>query len=555
VIGVISRAEQRVVVEEFFELFKTPWEHYEAGRAYDVVITTTGEVANSGGARLVVLFGSQPQKSDARYGIAPLARRLGGWVSRGPDRLPIYGELLSFSDQSTGRTCLSGDAGIAGIRVAATNDRALVRLGYDLFDEVRILLSQGQPAEHAQVPTLDLHIDLLRQWIVGAGVELIEILPTPAGNAFVVCLTHDIDFIGIRRHFLDHSMWGFLYRSTVGAVHGFLKRRLSFARALVMWRAAMSLPFVYLGLVKDFWEPFGWYLRIEKGLPATYFVIPYKRRAGEHVPGRHASRRAGGYDITDIADWTRTLAKHGCEIGVHGIDAWHSEERGRDEIARITGVTGDLHVGIRMHWLLQDDKTADVLDRAGYRYDSTVGYNDAVGYRAGTGQVFRPIGVTRLLELPMHIQDGALFYPQRMNLSEPEAWERCQTLIDHARRFGGVLTVLWHDRSHSAERLWGDFYIGLVDALKASHAWFATAADVVEWFRSRRQVRFERRHMANGRVTSIRTPGTSATPAFTIRVYAADQSDARGASAFRFTDTTWDGAGVFALDHEAMFHS
>ena len=30
------------------------------------------------------------------------------------------------------------------------------------------------------------------------------------------------------------------------------------------------------------------------------------------------------------------------------------------------------------------------LDEAGFEYDSTVGYNDAVGYRAGTSQVFRP---------------------------------------------------------------------------------------------------------------------------------------------------------------------
>ena len=418
----------------------------------------------------------------------------------------------------------------------------------------RILLTKGQPVTHAQVPTLDLHIDLLRQWIVGAGVEMIELLPVPAGSPFIVCLTHDIDFIGIRRHFCDHSMWGFLYRSTVGALRGFIKRRLSLARVVAMWRAAISLPFVYLGWAKDFWEPFEWYLQVEKGLPATYFVIPYKHRAGEHVPARHGSRRATGYDVTDLVEWARTLTSHGCEIGVHGIDAWHSEERGRDEIRRVTGVTGASQVGIRMHWLLYGDKSADVLDRAGYRYDSTVGYNEAVGYRAGTGQVFRPLGVQRLLELPMHIQDGALFYPQRMNLSEPEAWAQCQMLIDQTRRFGGVLTVLWHDRSHNAERFWGDFYIRLVAALKASRVWFGTAADVVEWFRRRRAVRFETSLAPEPR-TTIHYRGTSSTPAFTIRVYPAEQSDARGASPFRFIDTTWDGVGVFAVDQGAVLHS
>ena len=87
-----------------------------------------------------------------------------------------------------------------------------------------------------------------------------------------------------------------------------------------------------------------------------------------------------------------------------------------------------------MHWLLRDANTPSVLEQAGYAYDSTVGYNETVGYRAGTSQVFRPSGATTLLELPLHIQDGALFYPQRLDLSEPEAEKRCQALIDNARK-------------------------------------------------------------------------------------------------------------------------
>ena len=33
--------------------------------------------------------------------------------------------------------------------------------------------------------------------------------------------------------------------------------------------------------------------------------------------------------------------------------------------------------------------------------------------------------------------------------------------MDNASEFGGVLTVIWHDRSHGPERFWGDFYIKL----------------------------------------------------------------------------------------------
>ena len=86
------------------------------------------------------------------------------------------------------------------------------------------------------------------------------------------------------------------------------------------------------------------------------------------------------------------LKDEGCEVGVHGIDAWHDRDKGRDELARIGAVTAERRIGIRMHWLLRNAETASILDESGFLYDSTVGYNETVGYRAGTSQVFRPIG-------------------------------------------------------------------------------------------------------------------------------------------------------------------
>jgi peptidoglycan/xylan/chitin deacetylase (PgdA/CDA1 family) len=418
---------------------------------------------------------------------------------------------------------------------------------------VRFLLSGEQPVEQAHSPTLDLHIMMLRHWILSAGVSLVEILPTPAGHPFVACLTHDIDFVGIRNHRFDHSMWGFVHRATVGAVRNWLRRRLSLRRLVETWRAVASLPFVYLGWARDFWNPFEWYLRAENRLPVTYFLIPFKGRAGERVASPNASRRAAAYDIAELSQWTSTLVSHGCELGVHGIDAWHSVDRAREERARIAEVTGEPATGIRMHWLLRDPATFRVLEDAGYGYDSTVGYNETIGYRAGTTQVFRPLGATTLLELPMHIQDGALFYPQRLDLSEAQAWTRCRELIDNAHELGGVLTVLWHDRSHGPERFWGDFYVRLVEALRSSAAWFGTGAQVVAWFRTRRAVRFERVEAADGAVRlSLHHDGEAIAPALTVRVHRSCAEGEDGLSpagaAPRWIDVAWTGADALVLE-------
>ena len=537
-IGVIAKAEQAAAVEEFFQLFKTAWEVYQPGRAYDVVVTTADDVPEVD-ARLLVIYGAGLKTTDARSGVAARVRRRGGWLTYGSTRLPLYGEILTFEAREPALSHVWVGTEVAGLRIPAA-DVTVVRLGYDLFDEIGRLLSAGQPPDHAHIPTADLHVTMLRECIVDTGIPLVEIAPAPAGYRFAVSLTHDIDFGGVRSHFFDHTMWGFLYRSTVGAVRNRHRGRLSTSQLFRSWRAAVSLPFVFAGWARDFWEPFGWYLTAERNLPATYFVIPFKGRPGDKVAAPHASRRGAGYDLTDLADGMATLLKEGCELGVHGIDAWHSAERGREELGRIAGINGKSGIGIRMHWLLQDQGTFQVLEEAGFAYDSTAGYNETVGYRNGTTQVFRPLGARTLLELPLHIQDGALFYPERLDLSESEAWDRCRGLIDHARESGGVLTTLWHDRSPGPERFWGDFYLRLVGALRSQGGWFATAEEVVGWFRKRRGVSFERVEGLDGVArTRLRYHGEEILPPLTVRVHRPGALH---------VDIPWDGSAI-DLDH------
>jgi hypothetical protein len=522
VIGVLARAGEAAAAEEFFELFKTPWEFYVPGHRYDVLLTTTGEIplGCEPPIPLVIVSTGQGTTADALCGFVARTSLRGGSCEGQGWRVPIYGRLLTFDRAAAGVPSLESAAGIVGLRLP-WGKSIVRRIGYDLLEEVQFLLATGQPPENAGVPALDIHIAMLRDWILEAGLPLIEIPPAPAGHPFCACLTHDIDFIGIRQHLLDHSMWGFLYRSFVGGLRSFVGRRIGFGRLLAMWRAALALPLVYAGWLADYWEPFAWYLRAERGLPATYFLLPFKRRPGERVPGSAGVRRAANYDVTDIPQAIATLQAADCEIGVHGIDAWHSIVKGREELTRVSNAIGGSghDIGIRMHWLLHDDRTWSVLEQAGYSYDATGGYNETIGYRNGTTQVFRPLGATSLLELPLQIQDGALFYPQRLNLSEDEAATKCDGLIADTARHGGVVTVLWHDRSHGPERFWGDFYIRLLERLRARKPWFGTGGHIVGWFRQRRAIRFVRFDRADGRGVRLCYDGEEIRPPMVVRVH------------------------------------
>ncbi len=378
--------------------------------------------------------------------------------------------------------------------------------------------------ENAAIPSLDRHIALLRSWILAAGLPVIEVPPVPSGHAFTVCLTHDVDHPVLRNHRGDATLAGFLLRATAGSLVKGLKRRLPWRDVVKNWTAAMKTPLVLLGWARDPWrQTFGEYARLEQPAGSTFFVIPFRGRPGRGRNGQPAPpARAAGYDARDVAGELTQMSEAGCEVGLHGIDAWHEAASAEAERSAVATHSGKPANGVRMHWLYFDRQSAAALDRAGFQYDSTVGYNEAVGFRAGTSQVYRPLDAKHLLELPLHVMDTALFYPDRMNLSPAEARSHVDQVVAHAGHEGGTVTINWHDRSIAPERLWGDFYVGLMESLRRRGAWFAIASRAVTWFRRRRSVRFEMLSRSEGRATFQISAGANCDqeiPALILRVH------------------------------------
>jgi hypothetical protein len=484
-IAVLAKPSEHAVVREFFELFKTPWEFYRPGVDYEVVLCSESGLPMTS-ARLIVWYQSSETSAERENGVATVAAKPDVLLCYGASRMPIYGPCLTFCAEAAPALKLDGTQ-TAVAHTFASDSRTVVRVGFDLFDEVQHLLTQGQPPVRAGIPALDLHILFLRELITSVGIPLVEVPPVPAGYKFAVCLTHDVDHVGVRNHMCDHTMFGFLYRATVGTFIDTLRSRKSFRQLALNWWAALSLPLVHLGLVKDFWYQFDHYLEIEKDLASTFFVIP---RKGD--PGQEGEpRRAASYEVRDIADHLRRIMAAGSEVAVHGIDAWRDSVKGREELELVSRLTGSTELGVRMHWLYFKATSHTTLEQAGFSFDSTVGYNQTVGYRAGTTQAFKPLEAEHLLELPMHIMDTALFYPIYLNLSPNQAQLAIRPLVEHAAQFGGALTVNWHDRSIAPERLWEEPYVALVQDCKNNGAWFPTASQAVAWFRMRRSAKIE----------------------------------------------------------------
>src|SRR5213593_2536831 len=220
VIGVACNEFEKDLVREFFELFKTPWEFYRPQHTYPVVVSTlprlTGVRTN-----LLVIYSSAPDGDTENASDAQDT-----YLESREATFPIYGKIRTFESGGTTLLRLRGSSTAAAIETSHSPAKVF-RAGYDLFQEVGLLLLSGQPSRNALMPTLEIHISTLRNWMAESGIPFIEVPAAPPGRRFAVCLTHDVDFVRIRDHKLDHTMWGFVGRASVGSLWRLAKRDIS----------------------------------------------------------------------------------------------------------------------------------------------------------------------------------------------------------------------------------------------------------------------------------------------------------------------------------------
>jgi len=380
---------------------------------------------------------------------------------------------------------------------------------YDFFRKIRDLLTNGRA--HLHEPHCEILIDELRTQLKEY-ILLVEIPPVPWGHPYMVALTHDVDVTSVRECRFSTSGYA--------AYQCFRQKNI---------RAGIRLLLGGYGFGADPWALFDHWMTFERrmGVRSTFFFVPRK-----DDPGISAHPyRAVHYDVNH--DKLKSLTKGGWEVGVHGIDNWTDVEQGKQERSAIWGNTG----GNRTHWLMFDKKSWQVLDEAGYTYDTTFGYNDDAGFRAGTLQAYRPEFSSRLLELPLHIQDLGLFgkfcWAQSetgwertpcLHLDEPGARRHCDRIFDYAMKYGGAVTILWHYENLTPPRNWSETYSYLIKRALADSAWVTTAGNVVEWFEGRRNVRITSTN-ENQNVT-ICTEGefpAGPTHSLTMRIYVTDK--------------------------------
>lgn len=177
----------------------------------------------------------------------------------------------------------------------------------------------------------------------------------------------------------------------------------------------------------------------------------HRYRSTLFVMARRAHRRDANYDLAEIAPWIRKAAVAGFDIGLHGSYRSVIEDDSlAEERSIVRELTGSAATGNRQHWLRFATQRSLVrqVQRAGFSFDSSLGFSASVGFRNGAAFPFPPYdfdneAAATFLEFPLVIMDTTLT-TAKLTGSAPE--ELANAVLSESRRWGwGGVSILWHN--------------------------------------------------------------------------------------------------------------
>ena len=283
--------------------------------------------------------------------------------------------------------------------------------------------------------------------------------PSWGGAPFAVALTHDVD---VPWKWTRKGVKGAAARAKSdllnGRVHAGLRELHGLAGAAVH-KATGTDPY---------WS-FDRILEDERrcGASSTFFLL------ADHAH-EHDGAAVESYERLRPR-LVETLQDAEAEVGLHGSYS-AADDAGRiaREKQRLEELSGPVQ-GQRYHYLRIDPhRNLGSLEAAGFEYDSSLGFGDAVGFRAGIAHPFRPWDFERdephdLVEVPLAAMDVTLSAERYLALGVDEAEKRLMSLLDWAAEHGGGFAVLWHSEQYDSALLpgWDRLYRRVMEGVRS----------------------------------------------------------------------------------------
>lgn len=309
----------------------------------------------------------------------------------------------------------------------------------------------------------------------------------PEQKAFAVCLTHDVDWV----NYYSVPYFSRTFKNQL-KIEAPIYDRLKYLGNGVVHSTRSILNLSKSDPLSKYEE----WLKIEEKHSAhsTFFFWPGLKS----IKKPHMSDCL--YELSDtiiydrkkckVRDMIKDIDQRGWEIGLHS--SWYTfndVEELKVQKDSLEKIIGHAIASIRQHNLHYDIRiTPSIHQQAGFSYDSTLGFNDNIGFRFGTCYPWNLYDIQNsseksIIEIPLIIQDGALLNPKKgLRLNNKLALAYIKNITDEVERVGGVLTLSWHP---STVRLndWWQLYKDTFEYLEDKNAWFASIHEIGEWWK------------------------------------------------------------------------
>ncbi|NPA36215.1 MAG: hypothetical protein GXO47_05135 [Chlorobi bacterium] len=250
---------------------------------------------------------------------------------------------------------------------------------------------------------------------------------------FGFVLSHDVDKI-------DYFHW----RDTAYRWMQVLGLRKAHYNRKRLFRAAVDsiIPTVFPGDNDPFWS-FERMCKAESKLnivSSFYFL----NRDGSSFDARYF------FSEKRIKDVMSFIRRKGCEVGLHGSFRTAEDEKAMmNAVSELRNAYSYKVTGIRQHFLkFSYPRTFYIQQKAGFRYDTTLGFAPHEGFRNGYCYPFKPYDIKEdkmidIWEFPLNVMDATLFYYRKLDFDR--AGIAIMTVISEVKKFGGVFSLLWHN--------------------------------------------------------------------------------------------------------------
>ena len=278
----------------------------------------------------------------------------------------------------------------------------------------------------------------------------------PKNKKFAVCLTHDIDAVCLPK-------LNTMYDAAKSLISGQIK-------------SAFKTPFY---IINKKWNPW-WNFRDIISLEQRY-----KAKSSFYFLSLNKENMDFNFNVEDLELELSYIIDKGWEIGLHGgHEAYDNLNKIIKEKKRLEKVLGRKVIGYRNHFLkFKVPETWELLNKAGFKYDTTLGYANCVGFRNGMCHPYKPFNLCtkreiNILEIPLVIMDRTLFDFMKLDLDG--AWEITKLLIETVEKYNGIITILWHNTYMVGKTL--KFYEKILKYCYKKNAWMTNGEDVCRWW-------------------------------------------------------------------------